>query len=132
MEPNTLATAIISGIVSGAAGRVTEAIGQQTVAAYRVLKQTICDRFGANSEFVKAINQLEAKPDSKGWREEVGDEIVKQQAVNDPAIVQAAQNLLETLSASSIGEQHIQTAIGNNIAQADSNGRATVNVYKPK
>ena len=81
---------------------------------------------------VKSVENLEAKPDSKGRKEMLREEMVDSKAEQDPELRQAAQDLLEQIKKQPGGEQHIQQAIGSFIAQADRSSTATVNVNQPK
>ena len=79
----------------------------------------------------KAIADLEAEPGFEPNKTAL-DGRVKQSKVNRyPKIKAAAQALLEQIKANPAEAQHIQTAIGSYIAQADRGGTATVNVNQP-
>jgi hypothetical protein len=124
MEPVT--TAILAAIAAGAAGGATEAGKQTIVDAYHGLKALLKRTVGADSDLVEAINHLEHKPASEGRKATFREEAEAAKLDQQPAVVQAAQALLDQLKAYPGGEQHIQTAIGHHIAQADRGGHATV------
>jgi hypothetical protein len=77
---------------------------------------------------VKAIDDLEARPDSEGRRQTLEEEVGEVQADDDPQIRQAAEELLARIKAQPGGERHIQQATGKYIAQADRHSTAQVNV----
>jgi hypothetical protein len=129
LDPIT--TAIIAALTAGvvtSAGKLGESI---LVDAYDGLKSLIKQKFGEDSNMSKAIKDLEQKPESSGRRETLKEEIKDVKADEDPEIIQAARNLLDNLGAQPDGEQHIQNAIGSNIAQADRGGTANVNIGNP-
>jgi len=130
MDPIT--TAIVAALTAGAVAGVTE-VGKKAIAeGYEALKAALKKKFGAESDLVQAVDQLEKKPDSTGRTQTLQEEVAAAKAEQDPELVQAAQALLEQIKAQPGGEQHIQTAIGSYIAQADRGGTATVSVNQPK
>lgn len=126
MDPVT--TALLAAMAAGALGGVTEAGKAVVVDAYGKLKSLLAKKFGGKSDVVQAVEQVEAKPDSKGRKETLAEEIAGVKADQDPEIVQAAQMLLQAVQGLPEGGQHIQTAIGNYIAQADRGSTASVNI----
>ena len=130
MEPVT--TAIVAALAAGVIKGVGK-VGENVLGdAYAGLKATLKRKFGGDSEVVKAVDNLEAKPDSTGRKEMLKEEVEAAGADQDPDVRRAAQQLLEQLKAQPGGEQHIQNAIGSFIAQADRGGTATVNVDRPR
>lgn len=130
MDPVT--TAIVAAITAGIAPGVTEVSKKAIVDAYDGLKALIRRKFGKDSELAEAVDKLEQHPESAGRKETLKEEVETAGAEKDPEILAAAQALLEKIQAQPGGEQHIQTAIGSYIAQADRGGRASVNVTNPK
>jgi len=123
MEPVT--TAILAALAGSAGKKMFDE-------SYDALKNLFRKKFGHDCEVVQAIDKLEAKPESNGRQETLNEEVIAVKAQDDPEIVQAAEKLLEKIKASPGGEQHIQTAIGSYIAQADRGGKATVNVNRSR
>ena len=125
MDPIT--AAIIAGLAVGATkvstGMVTD--------AYEALKDAIRRKFGGESDVARAVDGLEAKPESVGKRTVLQEEVAAAKVDQDPDILKAAQALLDQIKAQPGGEQHIQQAIGSYIAQADRGGNATVKVNQP-
>ncbi|HEY6284888.1 MAG TPA: hypothetical protein VIX20_04445 [Ktedonobacteraceae bacterium] len=130
MDPIT--AALLAAIAAGVTKGLTQ-VGQQSIVdGYHRLKELLLSKFGPQSEVVKSVENLEAKPDSKGRKEILQEEVVDSKAEQDPELRQAAQDLLEQIKKQPGGEQHIQQAIGSFVAQADRSSTATVNVNQPK
>jgi hypothetical protein len=123
-----LVAALAAGVTSGAADIGKKAI----VDAYVALKSLLKTRFGTASQVVKAVEDLEGTPDSKGRQGTLQEEVSKAHADQDPELQQAAQQLLTQLRSLPGGEQHIQQAIGSYIAQADRGSNASVNINRTK
>jgi Arc/MetJ-type ribon-helix-helix transcriptional regulator len=131
MEPITFTAilAALSVISEGAGG----AVGQKLATdAYEKLKATLRRRFSDDSDVVEAVDLLEQKPDSKGRKQTLQEEVVASGADQDREVREAAQELLDQVKAQPGGEQHIQNAIGSYISQADRGSTATVSVNQPK
>jgi DNA replication protein DnaC len=94
----------------------------------RAHKGLIKKKFGSNTDVAEAIDKLQTKPDSPGRREILSEELNAVNAAGEPELLRAAQSLLELIKALPQGEQHIQTAQGTGIAQADRGGTATVKI----
>jgi len=130
MDPITAAivAALSAGAISGLTDTAKKVIGD----AYDGLKALLKKKFGNQSEVVKSVENLEAKPESPSRQGMLQEEVQAVQADQDPDLRQAAQALLEQIKAQPAGEQHIQNAIGSYIAQADHGSTATVNVNHPE
>ncbi len=129
MDPITLAiaAAIGAGIAKGA-----EAVGENLLLdAYNGLKSLLKRKFGGDSGVVKAVEDLEAHPDSAGRKSVLEEEVAQTKATDDPELQKAAQAVLDQVRALPDGGQHIQSVIGNYNAQADRGSTATVNVNQP-
>jgi hypothetical protein len=130
MDPVT--TAIVAALAAGAASGVTEA-GRKAIAdAYEALKTLLKKKFGHASEMVKSVESLETRSDSTARKSLLQEEITTAKADKDPDILQAAQALLDEISAQPGGVQHIQSATGSYIAQADRGSTASVNFNLPR
>ena len=130
MEPVT--TAIVAAVSAGVAGGTKEVVGKAISDTYNKLKGVLQEKFGAASDLVEAVDRLEKKPDSSARVQMVQEEVVASRANEIPEVLKAAHTLLDQIKDQPGGEQHIQTAIGSYIAQADRGGRASVNVNIPK
>lgn len=129
MDPIT--TAIIAYLGAGVA-KSAGAFGEKVIVdAYEALKAAIKNKLGIDSDAAKAVDALEAKPDSKGRKGTLEEELGAAKAEKDPDILAAAQSLIDKLKAQPGGEQIIQQAIGSYIAQATQGSTATVNVNQP-
>ena len=128
MPADLVLSAITAALSAGAAAGVTDA-GKKAIAdAYDSLKSLLKKRFGNKSEAAAALEKLEAKPDSEGRRQTLGEELESAGAASDPELASAAQALLALVRALSQGETHVQIASGPGIAQAYGEGAsATVN-----
>lgn len=126
MDPITVAivAAVSAGVISG----LTEASKTAITDAYNKLKALLTKKFGGDSEVVHAVNEVEAKPDAAGRKAMLQAEVATAKADQDQDLLQAAQTLLQLLQASPEGAQHIQTATGSYIAQADRGSTASVNI----
>lgn len=122
MDPVT--TAILSAAAAGAAGEAAKAaIGD----AYQGLKGLLVSRFANKSEAKAAVAMLEKMPESKDVQTLVAREITESGADRDPELIALAGTLMARLQELPEGErQHIQQAIGQNIAQADRGSTAKV------
>ena len=127
MEPVT--TAILAAIAAGATAGVTDTAKAAIGDAYAGLKSLFQSKFGGDSKVVEAVDKLEADPDSAGWKETVGKEVAAAGANRDQELIAAAQAVLARLDELPASErQHIQSAIGSYIAQADRGGTAKVTI----
>lgn len=125
MDPVTVAigTALVAGVTR---------VGQSTFDdAYHALKDMLIRKFGGQSEIAKAVDGLEARPDSAGRAATLQEEVVAAKADQDPDILAAARALLDQVKAQPGGQQFIQTVTGNLNAVAQSGGTATVHNYGP-
>ncbi len=130
MDPIT--TAIIAAIATGVTGGATK-VGQQAIVdAYTSIKGLLKKKFGEQSEVVKSVEGLEAKPDSTARKDLLKEEVAAAKADQDSDIRKAAQDLLDKISTQPDGEKHIQQAIGSYIAQADRGSTASVNINSSK
>ncbi len=130
MDPITMA--IVAAVAAGVTAGATEVGKQAIVDAYSGLKTLLTDKFGSDSKVVAAVADFESEPDFEPNQTTLAGRVAQVKADKDPDIVAAAQALLDQLKAQPGGEQHIQTATGSYIAQADRGGTATVSVNQPK
>ena len=126
MDPIT--AAIVAAVSAGAISGLTEASKTAITDAYNKLKALLAKKFGGDSEVVHSVNEVEAKPDAAGRKAMLQAEVAIAKADQDQDLLQAAQALLQLLQASPQGAQHIQTATGSYIAQADQGSSASVNI----
>lgn len=126
MDPIT--AAIVAAMSAGAVSGLTEASKTAITDAYRELKALLIKKFGGESDVVRAASEVEAKPNSVGRKATLQEEVAAVKADQDQEVLHAAQALLQLLQASTEGGQHVQTATGNYIAQADRGSSASVNI----
>jgi len=123
MEP--VSTALIAaGAAAGAQDTVSRSIGD----LYAGLKALVLRKCGATQALPEALEHLEQKPTSTGWREEVQTALAQTGAATDPEVIAAAERLLADLRSSEDGRAHVQTIIGRYNAQAGPGATATVRV----
>ena len=106
MDPIT--TAIVAALAAGAAGGLTETSKTAITDAYHQLKELLSKKFGAKSEVVQAIDQLEAKPESAGRKETLQEEIIAVKAERDHEVLTAAQHVLLHAQQAGLGKFTIQ------------------------
>src|SRR5579859_2111965 len=117
MDPITMA--IVATLASGFSSDATTVEKQATVEAYEALIGVLEKKFGIQSEIMNAVEALEAKPDSAGRKEVLKEEVAAAKADRDADILQAAQALLDQISAQSGGELFIRDAVGSSFVQTD-------------
>ncbi len=121
------ATAIIAATSAAASSGLTEVTKKSILDGYEALKSLLRKKFGQTSEVVKSVDRLEQKPDRRDLQQTLGVELSEAGAENDPALLAAAQALLDMVRTLAPGvDRHIQNAMGNYIAQADRGSTATV------
>src|SRR6185436_17573372 len=111
MDPIT--AAILAGVTAGAAAGLTDTAKAVIADSYNGLKHLLQRKFGSESEVVKAVAGVEAKPDSAGRKETLKEEIAHAKADQDSDVLAAAKALLERLEATPGGSHIIQTVTGN-------------------
>ena len=92
MDP--VATAIIAALSAGAIGGLTEASKTAITEAYTSLTSLLHKKFGAKSEVVQAIAQLEAKPESVSRQGMLQEELLTVNAEHDQELQAAAQHIM--------------------------------------
>lgn len=88
--------------------------------SYNILKDTLKSKFGSSSDVIDAVERLEKKPDSKGRRDTLQEEIENAKVYDYDEIVQLAQSLLDKLQDESsekqiIDQNQINTASDNTV-----------------
>jgi hypothetical protein len=129
MDPISLA--IIGGLASGAAGASVAPAFKAAASKYRELKSLLVRKAGEDSDVVDAINRSEQRPASEGRQKSVEEEVRIAGLENDAELTAVANELLKALEEHGGAELNIQLAIGENIAQADRGGTATVTINTP-
>jgi hypothetical protein len=126
VTPQAISDAILADLSTGAAA--TDTVKKAVADAYGALKSLIQKKFGSGSDAAQALEKLESKPDFEGRRQTLYEELALVDAGSAAEVAAAAQALLEAIRALPQTEAHIQLAHGQNIAQADRCGTATVHV----
>ncbi len=126
-----VSAAIAAAAAAGLAGGMGTLGNSLATDAYQRLKNMLRRKHGEDSEVARAVDELEARPESVARRQVLAEEVEASGADKDPELVTAAKTLLERLGATPIGGSHIQQAVGSYIAQADRAGHAKVHVDRP-
>lgn len=126
MDPVT--AAIVAAAAAGAAKVATEVVPD----LYRGLKALIKSKVGEQNAVSKALDEVEADPESAGQKIVLEEKVKKAGVDKDADVVAAAKKLLEQLEAQPGGARIVQTATGNYSAQAADHSTASVNVNVPK
>ena len=90
---------------------VAKDIASETIKdAYQGLKSRIKSKFGGHSQADLILDNLDTKPEV--WTEPLRDLLEGSEALSDPSIIQAAQELLAMIGPSqiAIGDQNVQVA----------------------
>ena len=96
--------------------------------AYEAVKALLVRKFGKPSDVVKAVEALEAKPDSAGRRATLTEEMATSGAARDGELLQLAQALLEKARSTQGGTHTVrQRVVGDGNVVAGS-GDITINV----
>jgi hypothetical protein len=96
--------------------------------AYEAVKALLVRKFGKPSDVVKAVEALEAKPDSAGRRATLTEEMASSGAARDDELLQLAQALLEKARSTQGGTHTVrQRVVGDGNVVAGS-GDITINV----
>jgi hypothetical protein len=90
MDPVAIITALSAGTIAGLTDTAKTAISD----GYNKLKGLLTKKHGKDSDVVQAIEKLEAKPESKGRKETLVEEIVAVKAEQDKEIIAAANQIL--------------------------------------
>lgn len=107
----------ITAAIVGALGKLGENVIKD---AYTALKAAIAHKCGVESEVVKAIENLEEKPNSTGRKETLKEELADAKVEKDLQIVEIAQDLLDKLTefeAKNSSSTIIQQQAGDNATQ---------------
>jgi hypothetical protein len=97
--------------------------------AYDALKGALVRRFGPHSDATKAVESMEAKPESEGRRTTVAEEMKSAGAVSDEELLRLAQALAAALKGASAGtHQTVYQSVSGHDNQTTVSG--DINVYK--
>lgn len=126
MDPIT--AAIVAALSTGALSGLTDTGKVVITATYDSLKALLIKKSGGKSAVAQSLELLEEKPDSVGRQQTLTEEIFDAQVVQDPEIVQVAQNLLDLVHKQPGGERFIQQVTGNYTAFVQGSGNAIDNI----
>ena len=92
MDPVT--TAIVTALSAGATAGLTDTAKTAITDGYNKLKGLLTKKHGKDSDVVQAVENLEAKPDSKARKDMLAEEIATAKAEQDEEIIAAANQIL--------------------------------------
>lgn len=116
---NPIATSLISAVVYD--------LGKGTIAkAYNALRGALERKLGTESEVIKAIEGLEADPNSPGYKLVLQEKITKANIEKDPELVNLAQKLLDLLEDRQGTKQNIQNISNVKYAATSATGNASI------
>ncbi len=90
-------SAIVNGIMCGAAGGISTVATTELVAAYRKLRGLLQKKFGEDCMLLRSIGNLEQLPDSKSKQESLAEDIGLCGAEKDQEIQDIAGQLLKLI-----------------------------------
>jgi hypothetical protein len=96
MDPITgaIVAALAAGVAEGLAGD-----------AYKAIKAAIKKKYGEDSDLAEAVEKLEQKPESAGWKEEVAAQVQATNAAQDSELLALAERLIAALEETAAGQQ---------------------------
>ncbi len=86
----------------------TEAGKKIVVDTYETLKSALEKKFGADSEIVQAVVQVEQEPDSQPNQEALAACVARTHAAQDPELVALAQSLIAALKETPQGQEAVR------------------------
>ena len=94
--------------------------------AYNKLKNALTTKFSQKGDLIKAIDLLEAKPESEGRREILREELQAANAHLDPEVVQAAEELQAQIKMQTNVQQNVQQKVSGDHNIFSGTGNVTV------
>lgn len=122
-----IANAIVAALAAASAS-LSEVAKKVVLDSYEGLKSLLRKKLGDTSEAVQSVERLEKKPARDDLQSTVAQELTEAEADKDPELAEAARRLLEKVQTEPGVASHIQSAVGNYIAQADRGAKASVNL----
>lgn len=126
MEILPILTAALPFVIEAAKVGAGEIAKAELVNAYQAVKALIIRKAGADSTATTALTQLEKRPDSPGWREELGTALKESGLDKDAELLAALARLRAQLPASPV----TQNVRGNANAVAANGSTASVTIHR--
>lgn len=117
MDPITLA-------IVGALAKLSEIVIKD---GYDALKSALSKKFGAASDLSKAIENVEKKPNSRGRKETLQEEVSVLKADKDPELVKLAEALLNKIQDLPGGKNIVSQTVTGNQNIFSGTGNVSVN-----
>ena len=111
MDPVT--TAIITALSAGTIAGLTDTAKTAITDGYNKLKSLLTKKHGKDSDIVKAIENLEAKPDSKARKDVLIEEIATVKAEQDDEILTAANQILVLVKSQQTSQKQYHDSSGS-------------------
>jgi ElaB/YqjD/DUF883 family membrane-anchored ribosome-binding protein len=73
--------------------------------AYQALQAAIQRKHGPHSDLAQAVDKLQQRPNSAGWKEELATQVRVTHAAQDPQLLSLAQDLIAALKETPAGQQ---------------------------
>jgi hypothetical protein len=115
----------ITGAVVAALGKLAEPAVKD---AYEALKALIVRKFGKHAEVTKAVETLEAKPDSAGRRETLAEEMAAADATRDAELLRLAEALAERIQGATPGIQTVHQHVRGDRNVVSGTGDIAINI----
>jgi hypothetical protein len=128
----TIIAAVVTALAAGAKDGLKEVAKSGLKDGYDKLKSSLSRHDDSGAEVSTALEQLEAKPESKARQAVLEEELLASGAASDKQVVAEAQTLLELVRSLPDGGSGGQMASGTGIAQADRHSTATVTMTQSK
>ncbi len=102
-------------------------VGEQAIKdGYGALKALIAHKFGSDSDLVKAVDNVEKKPESAGRKETLKEEVAAVRADQDPDLLKTAQELLAIIQRLPSNQTTITQAVTGDRNIFSGSGSVTV------
>jgi hypothetical protein len=118
---------ITQALVSGVAKLAEPAIKD----AYDALKRAITRKLGSHGEVTKAIESLEARPDSAGRRDTLAEEVRDSPAGADAELLKLADALMALVKAQAPSQTVVQQEISGRYNNVSGTGDININTDHP-
>ena len=103
----TVTTAVVAALSAGATEAITDTTKTAISDKYNKLKDLFVKKFGAHSEVVQTVEELEAKPESQGYQQVLQENLAARKTDLDEEIVAAANQILILVKSQQASQSNI-------------------------